>query len=140
MRCQVRGTDADVNANRAKTVNTWLTPVIFERSLRGKAPGRSYTPCARESMVPVFNVAGPRMQREDTENTKNNRRGKSVIQAPISASGTLSNLETRRGFHSNPIMPERNKREGSRTGERDEEGGRCGEGTRDCIGPPSLLL
>ena len=63
VRCQVRGTDADVNAKRAKTVNTWLTPVIFERSLRGKGPGRSYTPCARESMVPVFNVAEGRGSR-----------------------------------------------------------------------------
>jgi hypothetical protein len=34
VRCQVSGTDAEVNAKRAQTVNKWLTAVIFE-SWRG---------------------------------------------------------------------------------------------------------
>lgn len=40
VRCQVRGTEAEVKAKREKTVNTWLAAVIF----REKCPGRAYTP------------------------------------------------------------------------------------------------
>lgn len=76
VRCQVRGTDADVNANRAKTVNTWLTPVIFERSLEGKSAREIlYALCARVDGSGVQCSGGARKQREDIENTKNNRRG-----------------------------------------------------------------
>lgn len=42
VRCQVSGTDAEVKANREKTVNTWLEAVIFsksERESKREAPG-----------------------------------------------------------------------------------------------------
>jgi hypothetical protein len=39
VRCQVRGTDAEVNAKRAQTVNRWLTAVIFESWGGREAPG-----------------------------------------------------------------------------------------------------
>lgn len=39
VRCQVSGIEAEVKAKREKTVNTWLTAVIFESS--SKQRGRS---------------------------------------------------------------------------------------------------
>lgn len=45
VRCQVSGTEAEVKAKREKTVNTWLTAVIFEKC--AVIRGRAYTGVGR---------------------------------------------------------------------------------------------
>ena len=64
VRCQVRGTEAEVKANREKMVNTWLAAGIFQCLQKEQAPGELEAIHAlvvvriASCTVPVFRYGG----------------------------------------------------------------------------------